>query len=278
MSTLFREDLSLLDYYPLYDPTSPQSLSEQDDLDAVDLRHLARTSVRGIAAASQPLVTIFSGQDTECPSPRTDRYPDRQTGEIIERVHRFYSPYRREHIDAPCDRNRCRACGIRKARKIAGAIYVSRPSHVLTLTQVGDDYQAIRRRLARFFGALRRTYPTLRYLWTVESNPLATGNHAHAYIHLADEHISQTVVDRAASRTDVGSVDIASVPVTARATYMGYCMKDLVDSDRRDGFLTLNGTPGRQFLVHPSRGFYRDGRTGQTISRHQAETFALSRR
>jgi len=55
-------------------------------------------------------------------------------------------------------------------------------------------------------------------------------------------------------------------------------MKDLVDSDRRDGFLTLNGTPGRQFLVHPSRGFYRDDRTGQTISRRQAETLALSRR
>ena len=164
---------TLLDYYSPNDPTS--ALSELHDLGAVDLSYLAWTSVRGLSALSQPPVTVFDDWDTQCPTPRMDRYLDRQTGEIIERVHVYWSHYLGKDVDAPCNRNCCRACAVRKARKVAGAIFVSKPSHVLTLTQVGTGYQDIRKRLGRFFDALRRTYPTLRYLWTAESNPAATG-------------------------------------------------------------------------------------------------------
>lgn len=265
---------TLLDYYTSNDPTS--ALTELDDLGAVDLSRLAWTSVRGIAALSEPFITVFDEWDTQCPTPKTDRYVDRQTGEIIEEPHLYWSQYLGKHVEAPCNRNSCPACAVRKARKIAGAIYVSRPRYVLTLTLVGDDYEDIRKRMGRFFDAIRRMYPTLRYLWTAENNPAATGTHAHAYVHLADSSISQVAVHRAASRTGVGSVDITPVPITARATYMGYGMKDLL-TDKRDEFLALNGRPERQFIVHPSRGFYRDGATGKNLSRSQAESLALSR-
>ncbi len=267
---------TLLDYYTPNDPAP--ALSDLDDLSEVDLGYLARTSRRGLAglALFDPLVTVFDPWDTQCPSPKTDRYLDTETGEIVETPHTFFSLYRDEHVEAPCNRNSCPACGVRKARKIAGAIYVSRPSHVLSPTLVGRDYQDIRKRLGRFFDALRKTYPTLAYLWTAEPNREDTGNHAHAYVHLGDERISQVVVDRAASRTGIGSVDITPVPLAARATYLGYGMKNLL-TERRDDFLRLNGTPGRQFIVHHSRGFFRDGRTGQKLSRSHAERLALRR-
>jgi hypothetical protein len=154
---------TLLDYYTLNDPTS--TLTELDDLDTVDLRHLAWTSVRGIAAASTNHdVSIFDDWDTACPTPKVDRYLDRATGEIIEKPHTYYSSYRGKHIEAPCNRNSCPACGVRKARKIAGAIFASRPDYVLSPTLVGDDYQDIRKRMARFFTEVRKTYPTLEYL------------------------------------------------------------------------------------------------------------------
>ena len=70
--------------------------------------------------------------------------------------------------------------------------------------------------------------------------------------------------------------EIERLPQTASVIYFAYQMKDLV-SDRRASFLDLNGTPSRQFLVHASRGFYRDGTTGKTISRSQAERLALRR-
>ena len=101
------------------------------------------------------LVTVFDDWDTQCPTPKTDRYLDRETGEIIGKPHTYWSHYLGKHVDAPCDRNGCPACAVRMARRSLEPSIVTRPHYVLSPTLVGTGYQDIRKRLGRFFDALR---------------------------------------------------------------------------------------------------------------------------
>jgi hypothetical protein len=147
---------------------------------------------------------------------------------------------------------------------------------VLTATLVGGDRPTINKRMADLYTEVRKTYPTLRYAWNSESNPAGTGAHVHAYIHLADEPLSQTVVDRASSRVGAGSVYVQQVPSTASVLWFGYIFKDLADPDRRESFTDLNGA---STLVHSSKsGMWRDSQDGPIIrTRAHAETLALKR-
>jgi hypothetical protein len=165
------------------------------------------------------------------------------------------------------------------ARRIAGAIWLAQPSHVLTLTQVGNSYEDIRKRMAKFFESLRKTYPTLRYTWQVEENPKATGNHALCFLHLADATISKAIIEKATSRVGLGPhFKLSRVPINASATFFGYQFKDLLDPEGSQRYLSLNGTPERQLLVHSSAtGFWRDPGTGELLTRDEAESIALNR-
>ena len=280
MSTTILRELSdplSLDFYHPHGITTEERISDLD-LDAYVPLPRYSSTLRGISGLGGRTPRIFDRDiDTSCPNPRMDVYVDGETGEIIERPHTYWNRYLGRHLEAPCERNSCPACAVRNARRIAGAIYVSQPTHVLPLTQVGDAYPVVRKRLTNFFTEVRRTYPSVMYTWQVEANPAGTGAHALSYLHLEDESLSVLVLDRARARVGFGPVfEVERIPQAASVIYFGYQMKDLL-SERRDSFLDLNGTPSRLFLVHASRGFYRDGMTGKKLSRSQAESLALRR-
>jgi hypothetical protein len=282
MSTM-TDPLSLVLYPPIGITPETESVSVDlhgylDQSEPVPLTQHA-SSVRGFSALGDRTPLIFDRDiDTRCPTPRMDRYTDAETGEIIERVHTYWSHYLGKHVDAPCDRNSCPACAVRHARRIAGAIYLSRPDYVLTLTQVGETYDLIRKRLTNFFVILRRTYPTIHYTWQVEWNPRDTGNHALCYLRLEDDLISVPVIDHARLRIGFGPVfEVDRIPQRTSVIYFAYQAKDLVNPERRESYLALNGRPSRQAIVHSSRGFYRDGVAGEKLSRSQAESLALRR-
>ena len=249
-----------------------------DDVVVPSVENTYRSKARGISAlGGERRPSIFDkGIDTICPTPKTKEHVDPLTGEITEEIRYYWSPWHRSWMPARCGRVSCRACSIYKARRAAGAIYLSRPTHVSTFTLVGTDRAEINKLMANLFTELRKTYPTLRYAWTAEWNPRNTGAHVHAYLHLADPDISQTVVDRSSSRVGAGSVHLMAIPETTSVLYFGYIFKDLADRERRGSFLQLNG---EHTLVHSSKsGMWRDGSDGPTIrSRAQAESLALRR-
>src|SRR5665213_211699 len=275
MSTTMLRELS----DPLsLDPYTARYLTDADYLDDVSTPvPQCPSAARGISALPEQSTSIFARDiNTECPTPKTKKVVDLLTGEITEEIRYYWSPWHRSYIPARCGRVSCRACSIYKARRATGALYLSRPTYVLTVTLVGGDRLAINKRMANFYTEVRKTYPTLRYAWTAESNPAGTGAHVHAYVHLADVHLSQTVVDRASSRVGAGSVYVPQVPSTASVLWFGYIFKDLADPERRDSFTDLNGA---STLVHSSKsGMWRDGRDGPIIrTRAHAESLALKR-
>ena len=212
--------------------------------------------------------------DLKCPTPRTNTYVDPSTGEITEEVKYHFHPYLRDWVPVRCNRARCPACGILMARGIALAIWLSQPYYVITLTLVGNEREVIRRRINKFVAAMRKLDPNLQYAWIVEPNPEGTGNHALLYVHVADGRLGKSVIERSWK----SRVDFKRIQPNSRLTYFGYEWKCLLDPDLREVFLALNGDPTKQFLVHSSRGFWRDGRGGRVMKREDATALALKQR
>ena len=97
--------------------------------------------------------------------------------------------------------------------------------HALSDTGYGD--QDIRKRLGRFFDALRKTYPTLEYLWTAEANPGGTACTLMCVFTWPTPRSrrSSSIVQHL-DRHRLGRHHAG--PDHGRATYMGYGMKDLL--------------------------------------------------
>jgi hypothetical protein len=145
---------------------------------------------------------------------------------------------------------------------------------VLTLTDAGATYRAIKRRLSKFVAAVRKVYRTFAYAWIAEPNRRDTGNHVLMYVHVGDATLSKAVVERAWRR----HLELKRAPAHATIHYFGYQMKCLTDREQAKVFLRLNGSsPKRQYLVHASNRFWRDGPGGEQLARAEAESLALKR-
>ena len=212
--------------------------------------------------------------DLECPNPRTSTRVDFATGELIEVPKHRFDTYTNKWIPVRCNRMDCSACCIINARKIARAIWLSQPDYVLTLTLVGDMAEKIWQRIDKFAAAMRKMYPTFEYTCQIEPNPGGTGNHAILYIHVADKSITKEAV----AKVWKTRFELKRVFPHPTFSYFGYQMKCLLDPEQQRVFFALNGTPGKQYLVHASRRFWRDGRGGPGLSREKAAQLAHSRR
>jgi len=207
----------------------------------------------------------------KCGNPRTVRRVDDYTGEIAEWTRLRYDGRLKRRVEVRCRANRCWACAIWNARRSAGAIWISQPDFVITLTLAGDDYETICGRVTRFINKVKLSHPTFQYAWICEPNADGTECHVHLYAHTEDGRLRKQVAERAwPSR-----IDVRRVPTGAPVTYFGYPFKNLTDPSRAPIFLALNGVPSRQALVHAGHGFWRDGRGGQRLTKRDAEKVAL---
>jgi hypothetical protein len=141
---------------------------------------------RGTSGLNRQKPNLFSKRHLNCSTPKAYQEIDLFTGEIVTKVWHRYDYVTRSWIPVRCRRNSCLDCSIMNGRRIAGAIRLSKPTYVLSLTQVGHGRADINKRIAKFFELLRKTIPTLRYAWAAEANPLETGVHIHSYLHTGD--------------------------------------------------------------------------------------------
>jgi hypothetical protein len=161
-----------------------------------------------------------------CPNKRTENiYIDTLTG---------------HHFFRTCQRDSCLYCAPARCHWKGWAIHQSTPTHIVTITQVGDEWKAIKANMKAFHRAVRRRYPGYECAWTVERNPQGTGKHVHQWGRFHDtnvsldgvaENIGMGFAEAEVLRVKTGPVtyplktiiDLHGAPVAeARATFQAY--------------------------------------------------------
>jgi hypothetical protein len=223
---------------------------------------------------------IFAKQDLVCDNPKGRDVVDRHTGEITRVPHRNVDPRTGEARPMRCGANTCAACAVWNARRIAGAIRLADPQSQFTLTLVGDDHAAIQTLMKWLLALLRAAVAGVELAWAAEPNPAGTGTHVHGYLHTGDTGrvVNRPEMAKALYEPGIDTIfRLDPVPKGAGANHMSYAMKSLADPDLREPFLDLNGTASRRFLIHSTRGFWRDGAGGEKLTRREAEKRAYRR-
>ena len=266
----------LVSYHSHAELVSYHSHAELADPPARRHRSGLRRSSRSLGDNSFP--NIFDLSVPPCPNPKGRWNVDVDTGEAT------FEPFIRwlrdsgEILTWRCSRNSCPSCVITNARRIAGAIRLSEPTHAVALTQVGNDRDTIRERVARFSASMRRTLPEFRWVWAAEPNPRGTGTHIHGFAHTgtSGSEIEDLSVAKAARSSCVGSVlHVRDIKPNSNAQYFAYPMKSLADPKLQGAFLGLNGTPERIYLIRASKtGFWRIGEDGPSVTRTKAQVEA----
>jgi hypothetical protein len=179
-------------------------------------------------------------------SPRTS--VDNRTGEIIIKM--VFSPYLGKEVPARC--RKCFTCRIVQAKQRAYRIYQSHPTHVVTLTQAGEDYQQIAKRMERYRARMLKLFPTYEHCWSAE--PTASGgSHVHLYARVDDRRLPKEAIEKAWPH---GRVAVAPMPQSFGPAYTGYTMKLTADAGQAQTFFDLNSSSEKVFLTHQSRGFF----------------------
>lgn len=189
----------------------------------------------------------------------------------------MFNPVTGAVAPARCGVNTCSSCAPIKAYGISGAIALARYERSITLTQVGDDWQTIRRRMRKVRHEVQNAGHDVQWAWHVEPNPEGTGHHVHAF--QRGSFIPQAELSRIASAQGMGSVCWITrhKPKKGAQGYglklvgMPYGMKGIEAQDGLRTYLSANG--GR--LVHTSRDFWRDEH-GKPCG--QAEAITAARR
>lgn len=182
-------------------------------------------------------------------------------------------------------------CIVIEARNYAAAIALAAPERAVLLTEVGDDWPRIRKRVNRVREYLQRQELAGQWVWHVEPNPNGEGHHVHAW--QWDRPCSQWTrcvrrlfglawaapcgPELSGVRTRVGQRQDRLQGAGAMA--MGYGMKAgmtggatgmSLTADQGD-YLAVNG----QRLAHASHGFWRDEHGRRLRGRKEAVRVAL---
>ncbi len=174
-----------------------------------------------------------------------------------------------------CRRNDCTFCASRNVTLLARAIKRSHPKYFFCITQMADNWSAIKAFMDGLARYLRyHTGHQVSWCYSVEPNPEGTGYHLHGYSHnyLDDRHMTDYCLAHGA-----GLVGVERVPAKAKAHYFGYPMGTMrLDQyptrdqavTAREAYRRLNGT----LLAHHSRDFFRD-RQGKPMKQTEATTY-----
>jgi hypothetical protein len=176
-------------------------------------------------------------------------------------------------VAARCGRLRCAHCLRVNARRRAMAISISEPSRAILLTQVGNDWQTVRRRMFKLRHDLAARVGPFEWTWHVEPNPLGTGHHCHAWQH--GSYVPQALLAERADGVGMGGfARVNAIRSSVGAGQYGlkgisYGLKGAQADDEGLGYLVDNGWR----LTHQSRGYYR--LDGERASVKNAERCAV---
>lgn len=127
----------------------------------------------------------------------------------------------------------------------------AQPTQLVTITQVGDEWQTVRARIARIAYRTRQAGQPLAWAWTVERNPRGTGHHVHGV--RRGPWMDHAVLAAACHREGTGFPWLTPADTNHDpGTYIFKYMSKGVRLHSLDDVLALNG----RRLVHTTRGFW----------------------
>lgn len=168
----------------------------------------------------------------------------------------FVSTSTGQMVPARCGRNRCEWCVRLNAMRRAGAITYARPQRSLLLTQVGDEWQAVRARMKNLRSYIAAAGYQVEWVWHVEPNPLKTGHHVHAW--QRGSYVPQQLLSKLAQRAGMGGfARVNRIRSVQRAAGYGlkgltYGLKGVLAEQESEVYLRSNGWR----LTHQSRRFF----------------------
>ena len=186
--------------------------------------------------------------------PEIVRCPNRPTRDLVGTTTGLMLPAGRYS-------QRCPVCVQTVARRYAAAIGMARPDQHLLLTDVGDTWPEIRARVNYLRRDLKRRGYELQDAYHVEPFASGLGCHVHMWV-WGPSRLASDDARAAALRAGMGRETHVSDRRSPAGAPLAYGLKMVLEGppgpELREAarlYLTLNG--GR--LVHPTRGFWRDG-------------------
>ena len=163
-------------------------------------------------------------------------------------------------VPAGCHRLSCPVCVVVLAFRLGAAIGLARPDQQVLLTQVGEDWTTIRRRMNHFRRILKGLGVRSEDVYHVEPNPQGTGCHVHMW--RWGDRLARSVVAEAAVRAGMGSFADVQPRRQPSGSPLTYGLKTILNepsegmtlSPGAQRYLDLNGNR----LCHASRNFWRD--------------------
>lgn len=222
-----------------------------------------RTAVTSTAGDPPTSLALYGDRPQPERCPRKEGYVlvSESTGQIVA---------------ASCDANFCEVCAPRKAWKIGRAISLSTPERAVRLSAlpVEAGWQGVRRSVSRLTEYVRKDGYEWHIAYHVEWNPSGNGM-AHAHGWQYGDYVPQARLQELCEKAGQGIPYIQRMRqrvgrgqnVSYGLKGVTYGLKGAYERESLDGFLEANG--GR--LVHSTRGFWRDGRGGETLTLEEAK-------
>lgn len=198
---------------------------------------VARPSVLIYAHSFQPtLADLYGPPDEDEYCPVSQVWVSTTTGEILGRY-------------GHCRRNTCPPCVRIKARALAKRLAKVRPTEMLTITHLPDNWSEAQPVLAEFMRTTRRAGHDWLWCHAIERDPNLAGAHLHAWTR--GDVPPTEVLTKAASRTGLGTVHRQRVVHHGGLDYQWKTpgWSKAANEDAR----LLNGSQ----MWHTSRGYWR---------------------
>lgn len=167
-----------------------------------------------------------------------------------------------ESIPERCRNNWCLSSTRVQVDRLAAAIALSGPETMFRYSLVPDDWPQAQRKMNRLHQYLRDQGRTFQAAYAIERNPSGRGQHVHGYMY--GDPVDD-ILGLGLERAGLGSDhDLQEVTHAGR---LGYPMKQATHSQRSlDDYLRSNGG----MLIHATRGFWRDGPDGPSLTQRDA--------
>jgi hypothetical protein len=186
-------------------------------------------------------------------------------------VRNLLNPFTGEWYDEPCRTLGCPPCARSLAWATAGAINLARPDNLLLLTGTGPTWKSTHQRMARFNARMRAAVGPDAWQLAYVVHPPTTGRQCHIHGYHRGPLVDPSTLHEAASHAGMGATATITALRHQSAAYAFHHISEtrgMSDERARPHIQEFCEVNGGTYVVHVTRGFWRDDRGRSTTLRN----------